>query len=313
MEAWEWQAMVEWARSSDGDPGRSWKTLIVEGFALQSRTMADVERYLGPGAPESQRAAAGADLETDAVLAFQMLGELQRNIERMVVRGQMEQAKRLTQFRRRLNECTAAVGRLLGDDVVREAEGTAAGSPEAISIAEAQRSSVLDSPSPALEDARLKALLTLEDQLQKRAESDANRPTPAAPLPVDPLEAPARRSRVGALLVVLAVAATAWIVLVLWARAGAGGAIPVLSAQDFEGIPGVRHVVARPPSLFVTVDEVMWRGMEPEARRQLIERIGSKAAEAGYRGVQVTGPGGTVGSWLRTTGVWLASPSRSSS
>lgn len=299
LETWEWDALVDWHASPSTDPALRWRTLVVEALALQSRFYADLERLdLTADGPAEDAELARCDLHLDAVLAFRILAELQRETERMVVTGGMDQAKRLTQFRRRLSECLTVTGKVSGEAALKEAEGAAA---QSASVQAPER-------IRAVEDAgdKLQALFALEEQLLKREQAREFRaPEPQPPAVAVPAEvsSPQKPRRIRhALLAMLVVSVAAWV-----ARNAMDAPRPVvrreLDRESFKTVTAIRDVLSRAPSLFVVVDTAIWKDLSPSERLGVVEQVASAAGAAGYSGAVIrTTEGAVVGQWLKTGG-----------
>jgi hypothetical protein len=64
--------------------------------------------------------------------------------------------------------------------------------------------------------------------------------------------------------------------------------------------------VARPPSLFVTVESAAWSKLPPDDRRSLVDTASSVLMTSDYRGALLrTEDGRPVAQWLARTGVRL--------
>lgn len=73
---------------------------------------------------------------------------------------------------------------------------------------------------------------------------------------------------------------------------------PRLGASDFDDLAGIEEVVARPPSLYVTVG-TQWSALDPADRSATVEAVGERLRAAGYRGALFRDRAG------RTTARWL--------
>ena len=117
-----------------------------------------------------------------------------------------------------------------------------------------------------------------------------------------------------ALIALLCVVCVGWALLTLRQRAVEVKLLPGLALSDFAGQHEITGVVARPPSLYVTVDAQSWTRMGLLERQQLIEAIGAKLAAAGYVGAHVTdSDGNSVARWLKDTGVKITENSHRAS
>jgi hypothetical protein len=114
------------------------------------------------------------------------------------------------------------------------------------------------------------------------------------------LEQPTR-SRVLPLSTVLVISLIVWFFVA--PRPTEPELLPRLTEQDFEYIPSVSKIEARPPSLYVTMSALRWREMSALERWQVLDQIGTIAGRADYVGVHVrTSDGETVGQWSKFNG-----------
>ena len=83
---------------------------------------------------------------------------------------------------------------------------------------------------------------------------------------------------------------------------------PILTKDDFSHVSPIQTIKARPPSLYVTVDE-QWDALPSDERQKVLEQIGRVAEVAGYSGAVVRGSDRvTVGEWMRNTGAAQIDP-----
>lgn len=337
IDAWEWDALVGWTTMAAAQDVKSWQVLIAEGIALQSKTFDDLDRLApGNGGDDETRGAEFAALDYDALTAFKLLREVQRTIEQMIVKGRIDQAKKLTQFRRRLNDTSAAIGRIVGETALKEIEDLADASPW-VPVAHfdppppdgddkaaggnptaegetASRATKRDETPRQSDEERLRSLVALEEELSKD-EGPAHGYLPFME-PARPDLAPVgvRKMRTlpvrTALIAVLGVMCVGWALMTLRQRSVEVKPLAELALSDFVGQQGITGIVARPPSLYVTVDAESWARMGLLERQQLLEAIGVKLASAGYVGAHVTDTqGNSVARWLKDTGVRISETS----
>lgn len=300
VESWEWDAVSEWARSQRED---GWAVLLIEGLAFEARCGADMEH------------AAASDLQFDAVLGFKLMAEVQRVVEGMVVRGRMDQAKKLTQFRHRINETVTAVGRLVGEASLQEAEALATATPLEPAGGMNLGSDVVRDDA-AVSATKLKALVELEGKLQKRVydEEIGSLPPPAPPQAATGDETQKRPIPTRLVLVsVLAGLTLVWFFVVAWPNVANKPTRGFLQS-DFEDLSVIRAVSARPPSLFVTVDDAAWGALTDDDRRRLVAKVAEKIGPAGYTGARFTGAAQrTLAQWLKAGGVRVIDVAKSPS
>ena len=82
--------------------------------------------------------------------------------------------------------------------------------------------------------------------------------------------------------------------------------MPRIEKSQLPASPAIAGVVARPPSLFVTVDPPSWSGLPAEDRTRLVVEVGKVALQLGYTGAVLQDPAGrSVAQWMQKTGVRL--------
>jgi len=311
LEAWEWDILAEWSDAAPPSGDAAWKSLVVEALALQSRFQSDLAQLAVAVESDEDVTLLHEDLHLDTVIAFKILAELQRETGRMVVTGGMDQAKRLTQFRRRLTECLSAAGKALGEDAIKQAEGIAGSSASTQGPVERIRLIPDKAPGRERDKEREKeqALFDLEEQLLRREQARESRPEPA-PAAAEPIVAPRTGNSIGIRLALVGILIVAVGFLVVRNVSGKPPS-PVAQGLDRSSFDAasIREVVSRPPSLFIQVDADMWNVLPKAERVALIEQIGQKADAAGYTGAALrTQKGPIVGQWLKASGARLVAP-----
>ncbi len=316
IDPWERDALLQSLEGPQQRGTQRWRTLLAQGVALQAKTLSDIHKLEQGG----DAAGLGEALRLDATIAFALLEELQRAVDQAVVAGEMEHARRLTQFRNKLSRCLDAVeSRLQPADfqTARELSEELVALPD---HRKPRRARAAKQPEPAKtpaveqDAARIEALVKLEQQLdeQLRRKQRAAAPEPALPR-ARPAPAPTPAPRGGMrriVWLVLAGLVAVWLGMVVWPQYRQSR-LPVFSTDDFRDTPAVTHVVARPPSLFLTVDEDAWTAMDPTERNDLMQALGRRLSVAGYSGAHVKSSAGrTVGQWLKQSGAKVIEPGR---
>ncbi|RKZ06084.1 hypothetical protein DRQ32_11600 [bacterium] len=281
--------------------------------ALSGSRLSRLEAEL-PKPRELERTRLAMMEETAVGIALQQ--ELQRDIDRLVAKGEMGDAKKLTGFRRKIDKTLAQLEQRIG---VQAHEQALARSVELLTPRDTARVERRRKAPPVETGLTLEDLYALEATLAKQVveqppepsadeliEASLREQTEGVPATVrlDESETsssePARRFR--SLLILLAVCAVAYTVFLFKTHEAAPP--PRLSIGSFEHIDGVLSVKARPPSLFVRVKASSWSKLPAEEKTQVVEEFGRIAGESGYQGVQIkTGDGTNVAQWLRKTGV----------
>jgi hypothetical protein len=268
---WEWSVLVKGFRQRAGDEAREpaidgWPERLAEGVAFQARYLTHVARIQdGPAPAPGELDAFREELITDAALGLALQEELQRDVDNLVVLGELDPAKKLTAFRHKIGQSLGRLKEMIGEEGFRRAEATAA---------------ELTAPAPRQTRAPL---------LEEEAEAPAQFRRDAGYGAVQHLQVKAPgRARLLALLLAACFVAAAVFHLALRRVPGP----PMLPAATFAGMDGVHDVLVRPPSLFVTVDEARWREMAPAEREALVEQVGQIADRSGYSGAHFRTPTG---------------------
>jgi len=309
VESWE-RAIIEHSLNHPEDRSRPWAPLLAEGLAFRAKCLcggrdsvahvtatggARLADAVGPEvAAEPVEATAAADatgeteqLITDAAVGLALLREMQLAVDQLVVAGEASEAKKLTGFRNRVAEAVRQIKEQLGDDAYERAENKSEGMV-APPIAE---------PLASHSQGQLPASASAAQHL-KRGPARRGKA-------IDAGRSPGVRNKVLLLATLVAV----WAVVFLPRLVKQP--IPVLEPVDFGQVPGIAAVTARPPSLFVRVDDLVWTQLSAEERRDLVEHVGRIAEGAGYNGAQflLVGRGQPVARWLRDGGASVTDPS----
>lgn len=294
VEAWERGVVLGLLKGGDVETG--WPGLLAHGVALQVKSLSDLER-LGRDTAEDEQAGIRDELTIDAAFAMAMMAEMQWAIDRLVVVGEIDPARKLTRFRNKLGHQVAELRETLGEQGLEQAECLAAELR-----AEAERALAEANGAGEGEARAPNALWSLERHLDQRGETPTRRPGVVVSRRS---RLKRRRSLVLPLTVVLVVSVAAWVVLVL-RPALSRVELPVFNLADFREVPVVTEVLAKPPALYVKVDEREWRALSDEQRRRAVMAIGQRIAPAEYTGANLTdSKGRTVARWLKHAGVKL--------
>ena len=83
----------------------------------------------------------------------------------------------------------------------------------------------------------------------------------------------------------------------------------ILETAEFTAVPGIVLTVAKPPTVYITVETGVWNEMARHDREAMIAEIGRVAEEQGYIGADIRDDSGTViGRWLKARGASLVQP-----
>ena len=79
-----------------------------------------------------------------------------------------------------------------------------------------------------------------------------------------------------------------------------------LTLSDISPRSEIRHVVAKPPNLFIELDSYGWRALSRQQQLALVDDVGRTAAAAGYHGAHFKLENGkTAAQWLKERGSQL--------
>jgi hypothetical protein len=282
---WEREA-VRAALASGDEAQRGWEVLLAEGVALQTKYLAEIDQLAEaqPLAPEPEAELRQRVLHSLAI-GLALMQELQRQVDAMVLAGEVEQARKLTGFRNRLGQLVTQMKERVGDDGIAVAEAVAA---QMVTPVEPKKKSLAE-----------RLVEAEDDQAPQPARLEA-RQRPLGRM----LEREQRRGHLKPLLIVLAAAVAVWTILI-FPRA-LTPSIPELTGQDLAFSPAILEVIARPPSLFLVVDGGQWNRMTEHQRAELVRQIGETVEAAGYSGAQLRlDDGTTLAQWSETRGVKL--------
>ena len=288
---WE-QQVVRAALASTEDGRRHWETLLAEGVALQTKYIAEIDEVAEQGevAPELEQQLRQRVMHSLAI-GLALMDELQREIDGMILGGNVAQAKKLTGFRNKLGQLIAQIKERVGPDEIVLAQALAAEMITPVEKKESPTERRLEEP---------------EEETPSQAVRFETRHRPLGRM----LEREERKNHLKPLLIVLAVAALVWTVLIL--PRSFVPTLPELTDQELAFSPAIQEVIARPPSLYLVMDGAAWKKMPEHQREELVRQIGQTADEAGYSGAQLRlRDGTTLAQWSETRGVKLVPSSRS--
>ncbi len=269
------------------DEAGSWESLLVEGAALQTRTLVDLDSA-EPDTDASQ-------LVLDTAIGLKMMEDAQGVINRMILSGQMEEARQLTRFRNKIGQVLQDLKQAIGENQVAEAEAIAGIQP-AQRLPEETELPGSDEPA-STEDVTSGVLNDLADNLEQAASAGA----------VDPTRAP-RRSKARPAVWALTVSLVALGAVSLLTRE-APTVIEPLQPVAFTATPEITYAQCVPPSILARVDNRAWLEMGDEGRYRLVENASRIASVAGYTGVLLSDNQGTVlAQWLRDEGIRILLP-----
>jgi len=293
--------------------------LMAHGTALLVKLTFDVERIKR----EEQRSSAAlyalqAELMLDAALAMALLRETQTTIDEQVRAGRVELAKNLSQFRHKLARAASEAKQHIADSERQQAEALSgtlsdcpmepeppAESPPATTgprgvgqpRAAATQTGASDRQEGVAEDAE-----TLVPRVRRRRPRPQQQRRGSATGNVAPgtVKQP---GRTGLLAFGLLVSAVIWLVLTqvpVWLAPPP----PHFDAGHFSGSESLREITVRPPSAYMTIDELRWNALDPAARDRLLDDLANAALSAGLQGWLLrANTGKPLARWLHDRGV----------
>jgi hypothetical protein len=296
--SWERTTLRE-AHEPEGSDEVRVPSLLAEGVALQVRLKELLHRFdHGPLPRPAQLQDFLDGLVTDLAVGIAVQEELQWDMNRLIGRGELADAKCVSAFRSKIVQCVSELKERLGPDEVEEAERRA----ERLSPDRPRETSTAP---PALEEEQpgVPTWATYGDSEQDGEAPPEPAQEPAEAAPGEPMQAEPRGLNRPLLLLLFAVLAVYAVVMVPRLKTRE---LPVLTLEQFSHLEVVRGVTARPPSLFVDLDRQRWQAATPTERHEMLREMGRIAGEAGYNGIHArTRNGVPVGQWLKKTGVKL--------
>jgi hypothetical protein len=280
LDPWERSVLQDYR---DGKLGieHLWAPLLAEGLAFQMKCLHQVEQLArisdlfeqgNPDLTERQLEQCEQMINT-AAIGLAVLQDIQTAIDQAIVEGELEPAKNLVGFRNRSEQSINLLKQFLGEEGFLRAQN---------------KSETM--------------VTTYEDDQDPFADVAPE----AAPELVTPILATnaSPKNLKGFYLTVLCLSALAWAVFILPNLRPEP--LPQLGLAEFKELPAIQAVMARPPSLFVTLNDSSWQALTEPEKLYLLKRTGSFAMAAGYSGAQFRNQAGVpVGQWLKKTGVKL--------
>ena len=281
LNEWEFDQLAEGLDES----AKAWQSLVVEGVALRNKLVTDLGWVMGSGKIGPEEAAEINELLiADAALGIALVAETQQAINQLILVGEINEAKKLTNFRTKIAQSLAELRPRVGEDGFSTAQELSEG---------------FITPNDRASWTRRTGDSAGQRNAVPRFGAKSQRPTGAVVRVVSGSEETG--SSLKPLMVLLGVLVMLWAALIL-PRLTAEP-LPVLKLRDVTPRAEIRHVVARPPSLFVQLDARMWQALSREGRLALVDDVGRTAASAGYHGVNFTVEDGrTAAQWLKERG-----------
>lgn len=281
-------------------------SLAMEGVAYQFSAGKLQQRFdSGPMPQPSDLPGFLDELVAQLSVGFALQILLQNSVDSLVQRGELREAKQLSDFRARIVQQVGALKDRVGSLELERAES------DCVALVQAP---VREMPDPGpMPESKARQLLEEQadappswtsfsdeeagagEQLPPWLHEEAAKPTPAAPT------SGATSARVKPMLIVLAVLIGIYAV-VMFPRLAKEQSVQ-LSERDFARFDAVRIVRARPPSLYIGVDGALWDTASPGAKMEMVEAMGVVAEQAGYSGIHIRADNGrVVAEWLKSRG-----------
>jgi hypothetical protein len=261
---------------------------LAEGFALLAKSADDLTQLMRVS-NEGELYTAQAKLMLDYALGMALMGETQNRVEGFVAAGDVAQAKALSRLRHRLSYALYEVNREIADSERKRAETLFACLTDETDETDARRSHEVPA-SIAKARVGVDERPGLRDRRRRRRKAAAKR---------------TGLTGTSFLAIALGGAAILWLGQFVVPRA-LNVEPPILDRSAFSGIAGVRSVEARPPSLFLQVDDNTWSELSETERRGVVQRVSRKLARHDYRGALIeTTQGRPVAQWLADRGTSL--------
>jgi hypothetical protein len=298
LDSWELSALEE-ALGEDPDDSATWPALLAETIAFQTKYHSELselegQEYTFSDSLEQRR----EEWTVCAAIGLALMDEIQQVIDATILAGNMGEAKKLTGFRNKLSQTVKEIKDRIGKQAFSDAESM---HHEMLAPRNEDEQENLDvGPMQELPpaDAQRAALREPDEETPKPIKLNRYSSLKMG-RPVE--EMPDHLKR---LLVVLGIVALAWLILVLPRMFREP--LPVLTLPDLPQSAAIQQVDAKPPSLYIIVNDRSWKAIPREQRLQWIEQIGQVASDAGYTGANIrTSEGLSVGQWLKLKGARL--------
>jgi len=280
LDPWERTVLQDYR---DGKQGTEclWAPLLAEGLAFQMKCLHQIEQLVrisdlfeedDPNLAEKQVAHC-EQLVNTAAIGLAVLQDIQTAIDQAIIDGELEPAKNLVAFRNRSEQSINLLKQFLGDTDFQRAQ---------------TKSESMVNPADVAEDP-FHGLATEEAPHLEHLTSAGK---------------PGKSNFKAFALGILCLSVITWTVLVMPNLRPEP--LPQLGLTEFKELPAIQAVTARPPSLFVTLNDASWQALTEVEKLVLLERTGSFAMAAGYSGAQFWNQAGApIGQWLKKKGASL--------
>jgi len=271
---------------SNGEPERT--ELLRQSLALWLKGSVDV-CSLRDGVRNGSGNLYGlqAELMLDSAFGSALVRELQDGVDAMVKAGELEEAKRFSKFQHQVRCVVREIKQSIAESNGRRAD-------------ELVEQLTDHQPAPPTKPAPMLRETELETPAPRR------RPRPAVEKPVAPVpHTSGSRYRTEVLIALDVIALVACFFLT--GHSGPAGRPPrALTHGDFPNAAPLTELVARPPTLYATIDEKTWSGYDDKQKRRFVDGMGSVLLTKSYGGLLLKTPDGRlVAEWLEKGGTRL--------
>jgi len=283
---WESKALARSLRN--GVVPQGWLALFPELITFQGKHLIETEQLdnadtLTPDAIKKLH----DGLVSNAAVGLALTGERQLSIDMMIATGQASEAKQVAGLLNKLRRSIAQLEEQIGERSFRHAE----------KMSEA----MITRP-----EGRIKS--TDADGEHRQAPRAGSKAKLTSRRVVEATDQGHLRLLVGAFLASIVV----WAIFILPGLLETP--IPTLTSAELPSSPAILDAQARPPSLYVKVDQEKWDAMSGGERERLIDKVGFLARDLGYTGVLFSNAEGqTVAQFFQDRGQQLVERPKSAS
>ena len=314
LEPWERLQLKLYFDDHEGQPGGT-PELTAHGSAQLIKIAFDVVRLKqGNNLSSAALYALQAELMLDTALGMALLKEAQAMIDELVRAGKVEPAKNLSQFRHKLVHAVTEAKQHIAESERAQAEELCGALTDIPDFPEPETTQPQPTPqaprttAPTAPDVEAVVQQALAEQVEGplAAPRRRTRPSgkPTARRSATPRGAPVTLpSRTQLLAVGLAIAFALWLILVQAPKLLIEE-LPVLARGDFRDAELMTELHARPPSVYITLDEERWWRLRPAERNRVVREFADTTFAAGFQGMHVRGESGRpLARWLKDRGV----------
>lgn len=120
LETWERMTLARAVAGRAGGP--EWAPLLVDGTALQVKVLTELDELARGGMPAATMSLIRHQLMLDAAIGLALSRESQQAVDRLVLGGKLDEAKKLSAFRTKLSHTIKSIRGKLSNEAMAEAE-----------------------------------------------------------------------------------------------------------------------------------------------------------------------------------------------